>query len=541
MKLKIIFIILSASLVLTASNTKAEKKNEKFLPNAVYICGKWDVVDISFSVNKKIAQPFKSIFGVRATSPGGKIISIPGFYDGNDKYILRINPNEVGEWSFLTYSDLKGLSGLSFRITVTKTTGKNQHGPIVLSQKHPGQFEYADGKPYFMQAYELDWLFALDADNPAGIPKTKMLVDTISAYRFNQIIMNVFACDVSWKKDPSLKHEYDYGSPDLYPFGGTNSKPDYKKLNTTFFRRLDRVIEYLGSKNIVAHLMIYVWNKKVNWPPMYSQADNMYFDYVIKRYQGYPNVIWDVAKEALSYGRCDMNYVSDRIHRIRKIDAYKRILTVHDFKYCEKYPDMVDFISIQYWGSDLYEKMFSIKEFYKDKPVFNIEHGGYEKGVYETFSGDYTNPTACLKRNYLCAFAGVYSTYYWQNTSWYVIIPQPMNLPKKYRPHFDYYKYFIGLFSTYGYENLLPVKNASSSGYCLEDMTKRIFLYLIPEDNSGIGITLNEYDGMSASVAIFNPMDGTFAGLPSIKLSGWNHIDLPPESSFRILIVKVQK
>ncbi len=415
----------------------------------------------------------------------------------------------------------------------------NQHGPVVISTKQPGKLQYADGKPYFLQAYELDWLFALDADNPKCIPKTKMLLDTIADYNFNQIIMNVYSYDVDWKKDPSLKKEYDYGSPDVFPFGGTNLNPEFSTLNTGFFQKLDRVIEYLQSKNIIAHLMIYVWNKKVNWPPMYSKADNRYFEYVIKRYEGYPNIIWDISKEALSYGRCDMNYVTDRIRRVRKFDAYKRLLTVHDYRYCEKYPDKVDFISIQFWGSNLYEEMLSIQEKHKDEPVFNIEHGGYEKGAYEVFNGDYTDPISCLWRNYLCAFAGTYSTYYWQNTAWYLIIPTPMQLPENQKPHFNYYKYFIRFFTDHHYENLQPVKNVSSSGWCLEDKLNKTVLFLIPSENSGISITLNDYAGKNASMKLFNPLNGKYTELRNAKLNSWFHMDLPEKKSFQILIIKV--
>ena len=520
---------------------QSKKLSEKYAENALYKCSKWDVVDISFEQKSKTDKPFDLVFGVTAISPGGSEKEIPGFYDGGNRYLLRINPDEAGSWSFLTYSDRKDLSGLKFNIVVKENSDTNQHGPVVISAENPGKFEYADGKPYFLQAYELDWLFALDADNPDGIPKTQILLDTLADYNFNQIIMNVYAYDVDWKKDPSLKKEYDYGSPDVYPFGGTNSKPDFSTLNTGFFQKLDRVIEYLGGKNIISHLMIYVWNKEVNWPSMYSRADNGYFEYVVKRYQGYPNIIWDISKEALSYGRCDMNYVTDRIRRIRKLDSYKRLLTVHDYRYCEKYPGKVDFISIQYWGTDLYEKMLSIKELHGDEPIFNIEHGGYEKGIYEVFNGDYTDPVSCLWRNYLCAFGGSYSTYYWQNTAWYLVIPAPMQLPENQRPHFNYYKNFIRFFTEHHFENLQPVKNVSSSGWCMEDRINKTILILIPRENSGVSITMNNYAGKNASMKLFNPLNGIYTELPRVKLSPWFHMDLPEHNAFQVLIIQADK
>ncbi|MDZ7605444.1 MAG: hypothetical protein U5K79_07600 [Cyclobacteriaceae bacterium] len=99
------------------------------------------------------------------------------------------------------------------------------------------------------------------------------------------------------------------------------------------------------------------------------------------------------------------------------MDAYNRLITVHDYEYCSREADRVDFISIQNWRSDLYSLTLEAYLKHSDKPVMNIEHGGYEEGPYLTFEGNYVNAETCLTRNYECVFAGVYSTYYWQNTS----------------------------------------------------------------------------------------------------------------------------
>ena len=67
--------------------------------------------------------------------------------------------------------------------------------------------------------------------------------------------MNVFAYDVQWKKDDRLAAEHEYGSPRVFPFGGSNDQPDHSRLNIEYFKRLDRVIDYLDRKGIAAHLM----------------------------------------------------------------------------------------------------------------------------------------------------------------------------------------------------------------------------------------------------------------------------------------------
>lgn len=41
----------------------------------------------------------------------------------------------------------------------------------------------------------------------------------------------------------------------------------------------------LQRRGIVAHIMITVWNKNVNWPEHCSQADNLFWKTVLARYQ----------------------------------------------------------------------------------------------------------------------------------------------------------------------------------------------------------------------------------------------------------------
>lgn len=57
------------------------------------------------------------------------------------------------------------------------------------------------------------------------------------------------------------------------------------------------------------------------------------FDYLVKRYQAFPNLIWDISKEALAYGMDDMDYIVERIDRLRKLDGHKRLVTVHDYNF----------------------------------------------------------------------------------------------------------------------------------------------------------------------------------------------------------------
>ena len=164
-------------------------------------------------------------------------------------------------------------------------------------------------------------------------------------------------------------------------FGGTNDEPDFSTLNVAYFQHLDRVIDWLEARGIVAHLMIYVWNKLVNWPELGSDADDMYYDYVIKRYQAFPNVVWDVSKEALNNPRCTEAYALERIRRIRALDAYGRLITVHDGGFCERNADAVDFIA---WYGNMSHRMLGISKWdaYSQYLAYHEGQGGYKRKTF---------------------------------------------------------------------------------------------------------------------------------------------------------------
>ncbi|WP_231743687.1 DUF5060 domain-containing protein [Stieleria neptunia] len=498
----------------------------------------WDVADIRFRVESLSDRPVDVEFGATFSNESGDRFDVPGFYNGNDEYRVRFTPPSTGRWTYVTRASQAALDGKSGELKVT-AAGDGRKGGIVIDSRSPRQFRYENGETYYPIAFESDWLFALDAENPNQIPKTRKLVDALAANGFNQVVMNVFAYDVNWKKDSRLTDEGDYGSPSVFPFGGNNDSPEHSQLNVEYFQRLDRVIEYLDQKGIVAHLMVYVWNKRVNWPAANSADDNRYFDYVVSRYQAYPNLIWDVSKEALGYGHNDVNYIHQRIERLRGLDAFKRLITVHDYGYCRRFPQNIDFVSVQLWSSELYGVMRNVWEAIPGKPILNIEHGGYERGPYVVFTGNYTSPEVCLERAYQCVFAGTFPTHYWQGAAWNVVIADIDALPPESRPRLDYYRHLRTLVDRYDLGNLIAGDKKSNAGFCLHD-GKGLHVYYVPKECEFVGLRLpSETRGQTMTTTWFNPFDGTFGEPSKQEIVQWPAVAKPGDG-FRILILKIE-
>ena len=494
------------------------------------------MVDISFHVEEIPTQPADIDFFATFRGPAGESLAAPGFFNGGRQYIIRFTPPSAGTWSYVTRCSLESLDGKTGKLSAAPPRD-DRKGGVVVDAETPTRFRYENGDSYYPIALESDWLFALDAENAADIPVTRRFVDTLATNGFNQIVMNVYAYDVTWKKDERLTVEHDFGSPRVFPFQGSNERPDHSRLNIEYFKRLDRVIDYLDQQGIVAHLMIYVWNKRVNWPPANSEADNRYFDYVVRRYQAFPNLVWDISKEALGYGHTDVHYISQRIQRLRELDAFNRLITVHDYSYCKRFSNEVDFVSVQLWSSELFSVMRNVCREIPGKPILNIEHGGYERAPYVVFTGNYTSPEVCLERAYQCVFAGTYPTHYWQGAAWNVIIPDIQTLQSDARPKLEYYRHMRTFVEKFQVDQLIAGEKKSNAGFSLHD-GKDLYLYYVPKECEYIGLRLpKELRGQTMRATWFDPFSGSFSDPISLEIVQWPALS-KPGNGFRILIIE---
>lgn len=510
-----------------------------FAQGSDYQTEQWRTFDFLFSAHPGTLDPFDLDFSATFTGPAGETLKVPGFFDGADHFVVRFTAPAAGKWSFQTYSSLAALNRLAGSVLATAPAA-GRHGPVIIDPTNPRRLQYADGNQYYPISFEADWVFALDAENSAGTPRTEDFVRNLAENGFNQLILNVYAYDVQWPRDPQLDPQYDYGKPRVFPFGGTNDTPDHSTLNVTFFQRLDRVIDLLDRHGIAAHLMIYVWNKNVNWPASRSLEDNRYFDYAVKRYQGFPNLIWDISKEATGYGHNDKSYITDRIDRLKALESSRRLVTVHDYDYCSSFPNKVDFISIQNWQPELWHVMMDVRTKHPDKPILNIEHGGYEKGPYHVFTGAFLSAEACLERAYLSIFAGAYATHYWQDAAWNVIIPDPSVLPPAQRPHYEYYRHLAALNERVDLSALAPTKGRANSAFCLSDEKYR-FVFMIPDQTSAVTIHLPKEAGKYHVSTWFDPLTGVFSSAQDPAKRPTNTYFPPRPDQLWILIVEANR
>ena len=292
----------------------------------------------------------------------------------------------------------------------------------------------------------------------------------------------------------------DYGPPPLYAWAGTNEQPDHSRFNLAYWQHYDRVMAALNDRDMVAHVMIKVYNKMVNWPAKGSPEDDLYFRWLIARYCAYPNVHWDFSKE--SNNEKDLEYKLGRIKFIRDNDPYHRPITTHtDLETYDRgaYDRVLD-----YRCDQVHSKWHASLLKHRQQhlwPVLNVEFG-YEYGPRGPQDMTYRvaqPPEEVCRRAWEVCLAGGYGAYYYTYTAWDII--RPNDSP----PGYQYFRQLRQFFESTGYWRMEPSDELVSDGYCLADPGREYIVFL----NKPASFTLR-LEGLAASAKAewFHPFTG---------------------------------
>ncbi len=431
----------------------------------------WQPHDFAFKAPETDANPYQVEIDATVTGPGGKSFTLPGFFDGDGTWKIRFSPTAEGDWTLTTKSDVPALDAQTASFTCVKSDAP---GVLRVDKDHPHHFVFDDGTRFFLQAYEYDWLWALDMGDP-DVPTVKKTLDLIGAHGFNYVLLNAYAHDTKWrmgKTDPD-----DYGPPDMYPFAGTNDEPDHSRLNVAFWQHYDRVMDAMLDRGIQAHIFIKVYNKDVNWPEKGSPEEKGFFRWLIARYAAYPNVIWDFAKEA--HKDKDLAYKQGLLKYIRATDPYGRLLTVHDDDIVNDkgaYDELTDFRTDQHHekqGGPTNREIILAQRERRAWPVANFE-SDYEcgpEGLKDKTYNKAMTPEATAKTLWDIAMAGAYIGYYYTYTAWDVI--RPLDEPKGY----TYMKHFGEFWRSTEYWKLEPSDNLAEDALCIAQPGKEYIVF----------------------------------------------------------------
>jgi hypothetical protein len=490
---------------------------------------RWEPEDFAFKASAQVVNPFTVALSAEVKGPDGESFSLPGFFDGDGTWKIRVSPTIEGKWSLVTKSGLKELDGKTTAFTCVMNTSPSAHGILHVDREHPHHFIFADGTRFFMQGYEYDWLWALDMDKP-GVPTVEQSLDLIARHGFNYVLLNSYAHDTSWRKGPSGPD--DFGPSRLYPWAGSNEQPDHSRMNLAYWQHYDRVIAALNERGLQAHIYLKVYNKHVNWPARGSDEEGLFLRWLIAHYAAFPNIIWDYSKEA--HNEKDVVYKQAVLKTIRAADPYHHLVTVHDDDKANdagSYDTLTDFRADQQHNT-WHETILRQRE-RRAWPVANVEFG-YEHGPMGTNDLTYRKgqpPEEVCRRAWEIQMAGGYTAYYYTYTAWDVI--RPLDVP----PGYAYFKHFGKFWRMTKFWTLQPSDKLVSSGWCLAQPGQE---YVVFQDQPQ-PFTLEIAAASSALKAEwFNPFTGQYTAAGSLN-NGTANLAPPANSSGAPLVLHVSR
>ena len=106
---------------------------------------RWDYFEITLKGPQK-GNPFTDVELSATFSNKEETATIKGFYDGDGIYRIRFMPRHIGQWNYVTESNIKKLDNKKGTFECIKPSEKN-HGMVHVDKQY--HFRYDDGTPYY--------------------------------------------------------------------------------------------------------------------------------------------------------------------------------------------------------------------------------------------------------------------------------------------------------------------------------------------------------------------------------------------------------
>lgn len=274
---------------------------------------RWDFHELSL-VGPCDGNPFAEVEFVAEFSGGGRTLRVPGFYDGDGVYRVRLAPDELGTWTWRTRSNRRELDGHTGSLECVAPQPGN-HGPVRV--RNTFHFAHADGTPYW-QVGTTCYAWTHQSDT-----LQEQTLKTLAGAPFNKLRMCVFPKNYAYNK----------ADPPRWPFEGTPpDRWDTRRFNPRFFQHLEQQVARLRDLGIQADIILFHPYDDGRWgfDRMDEASDDFYLRYVVARLSAFHNVWWSMANE---FDFMKEKKPADWDHYfqvVRDHDPYQRLRSIHN-------------------------------------------------------------------------------------------------------------------------------------------------------------------------------------------------------------------
>jgi hypothetical protein len=271
---------------------------------------RWGLYQVTLA-GPTTGNPFVDVRLQAAFQLRERVVRVDGFYDGGGAYRIRFMPDQPGEWTYVTSSNVPLLNGKRGVFTAAAPTGNN-HGLVRVRYKT--HFGHEDGTPYVpigTTAYA--WIHQ-------GDRLEQQTLQTLRSAPFNKLRMCIFP----------KSYVYNNNEPVYYPFErSATGVNDFSRFNPEFFSHLERRIQDLQALGIQADLILFHPYDRWGYNDMPAGVNDRYLRYTVARLAAYRNVWWSLANE---WDLVKTKKVEDwdRFFRIvQESDPYNHLRSIH--------------------------------------------------------------------------------------------------------------------------------------------------------------------------------------------------------------------
>ncbi|MDX2111299.1 MAG: DUF5605 domain-containing protein [Verrucomicrobiota bacterium] len=273
----------------------------------------WSTHELRFHADDStLANPFAEVQLSLRLTHAERVYELAAFYDGEGTWKARIMPDALGEWEWLTTSNLPSLHGMSGRF-LCEPTLPDTHGPVRVEQG--AHFRHVDGTRHLSFGTTCyAWLHQPEY-------RQEQTLQTLRTSPFNKLRFCIFP---KW-------YDYNRGEPDPHVFEQSkDGSLDFMRPNLSFFRLLDKRLGELASLGIMADIILFHPYDNWNYSKMGQAADDAYLRYVIARYAAHPHIWWSLANEWDVIGSKQLSDWERYREIIMEADPYQHLCSIHN-------------------------------------------------------------------------------------------------------------------------------------------------------------------------------------------------------------------
>lgn len=403
--------------------------------------GKWDIYEVDLTSTNEYLNPYLDVWlNATFTGPNGATVIVDGFWDGEKNWKIRMAPNDVGYWNYITYSNDAQLNGKKGSF---ESIPSNKKGFVIRDPDHKFAFKRSDGEHVFLMG-DTCWNCMSHMNGAFSFSIYKTLIDKRSNQKFNFIR----SYTVPFYQEPTNSAHYNEGGRAFEPW-------DPDRLNPEYFIEADKRIAYANSKGITVHLVIggdgtqmtdfFGWN---------NGKMERYIRYLAARYSAY-DIAWEGRAEFEEQGSTTpgaVNLANQIGIWLEKYDPYGHIQSMHTTNSNNELGDeyWLDWImhQSQDWSlitkDRMYNKPILNEEFYYEDSGAGVTHTHHvdadtvRKGAWKVMTsgasglaygntGTYNSRSQPFKRiEYSQSEGANYMTHlynFWSNTKYWELIP----------------------------------------------------------------------------------------------------------------------